>query len=154
MKNKYLLLFLFLGMLILPSNLIGQMSSPEVDFTEETLELFVLALLDVQEIQLEMNNQVETIMQSADIQPERLIEIHQTLSQGIGADSFNQSEIAVYELTMEEIAVVEQEAQQVMTQVVEANGITVEQYNQIIALAQQDQDFMEKIQQLISSMSS
>ena len=155
MKTKLLIFSWFLAILVLlPVGLLAQSPVADNNLTEETLEQFVLALIDVQEVQVEMNNQVEGIMQGADLEPQRLIEIHQTLSQGLSGDSFSQEEIAVYEVTMEEIAQVEQQAQIVMIQVVEENGITVDQYNQIIALAQQDPEFMEMLQQLIASMSS
>lgn len=155
MKNKILISFFLVIILIaVPMNLVAQTTESEIELSEETLELFVLALFDVQEVQVDMNTQVQGIMDNAELAPERLIEIHQSMSQGMENDSFSQDELSVYEDTMEEISQIEQEAQIVMIQVVEENGLTVDQYNQIIALSQQDPEFMEKIQQIIATLSS
>ena len=121
-------------------------------YSDVILEAFVLTLLDVQEVQLSMNMEVESIMQSGELEPERLVEIHQILGQGLDPQGISEQEIEAYEGTLSQIALVEQTAQLNMMEIVQEYGFTVDYYNLIISYAQEDQEFMARLQKLIEEV--
>ncbi len=163
-RNTTFLLTLAGLLLFLPVIMVGA-DENEIEFSLEdlegltpdqyndvVLEAFVQALIDVQDVQLNMNMDVESIMKEGELGPERFVKIHQIVDQGLETDGISESEIEAYKMTLSDISRIEQKAQMTMIEIVQDNGLTAEHYNLIIAYAQQDKEFMTRLQEFVDKV--
>ncbi len=131
-------------MLILPPEAAGE----SLEISDEQLQMFGIAVMSMQEIQLEANQEIDQVIGDSALSEERINEIlqlQQTDPQSL-AEAVPDEDLQEYEKTIELITEVHQEAQEDMVEAVTNLGFEVEEFNQMAQTIQEDPELMQRLQ--------
>lgn len=144
----FLSLLLVLPLVIAPLEA-GAQSAPDTEaVSERELQDFAEALPEVQAIQDEMETEISAAIDQSGLSEERFFEIHQQVQQDPGEDpaaGLEEPELKAYRETLTEITDVQNGAQEKMTAAVEATGLEMRRFYQIVMLAREDRALMERL---------
>ncbi|MFW5801052.1 MAG: DUF4168 domain-containing protein [Spirochaeta sp.] len=125
-----------------------QQPEQEADFSDEEIESFASALVAIEEIQTGMQEDFNVIIEDSGMDSERFYELHShyTQTQGELPEDVSSSESDRFQGVFEELVEAEQSTQEEMITAVENEGLDVETFNAIVAVAQQNPELWEEIQ--------
>ncbi len=130
----------------------GQQQEVKTDFEEEEIEKFVDANLEVTKVQQEAEQEAMAIISENDLEVERFNEIV-AIQQGKSDEEATEEELAAFNAAAQEIMANNQKTQQQMTKVLNENGVTQKEYQQIMMAYQQDEEFRAKVDAVVQEKS-
>ncbi|AFG36433.1 DUF4168 domain-containing protein [Spirochaeta africana] len=121
---------------------------PEQDFSDAEIEAFAAALVEIETIQSSMQQELNDIIENGSMDSERFYELHShfTQTQGTLPEDISSSEEAEFQETFQALVAAEETTQTQMIDAVESEGLDVETFNSIVAVAQQNPELWEEIQ--------
>ncbi len=134
-----------LGAQTLPGN-----EPPPIDpVEEEEIESFAIAYIEVQAIQVELNEQIESRLDESTLDAERFYAINE-MAQNAGSEEgfpgVDDEELAEYRDVLQDLLSIQESLQNEMVEVVTSEELTTERFNEIIVAMQQDPDLAERVQ--------
>ncbi|MFW5684798.1 MAG: DUF4168 domain-containing protein [Spirochaetota bacterium] len=144
----------FLGLalvlpLLLAAPIIGAQSPPGLEQVDEMepvgddeLEHFVVAFIEVQEIQEDLNETTDERIEESELSERRFYEINQIAQQNdeSALASVSDDELTEYRTVLEDVLEIQNEQQAVMLDVVEEEDLTVDRFNRIMLALREDQE--------------
>ncbi|HKK49498.1 MAG TPA: DUF4168 domain-containing protein [Alkalispirochaeta sp.] len=163
-SNQHTYHFGFLARFVVALGVIALMSAPVVaqmqsqgspEVSDQELESFVAALQEVQAVQQDMATQSQESVQSSDMGEERFQELYQARQSGSQpANAATDAENQEFEQLMADIQSIQQESNAAMVEAVEEEGLQVQRFNEIAQAVQQNQNLMQRIQEMAGDGSS
>ena len=124
--------------------------APQTEVSQEELQKFAQAMGQLQTIRQEFEAEMVQAVESEGLTKERFIEISQTLRtpEGQQAPEVSEQEQQSFEKAIMQLRDLQQAAQTQMKEAVQAEGLDVPRFNQILAAIQQDPALQQQIQQM------
>lgn len=121
------------------------------EFTVEELEQFANVIPDLQTIQTAAQANVVTVVEDSGLTAERFNEIAEAQASGESAEAVNVSseEQAAFEVVTGEIEQIESDFLSQREELLEAEGLTVERYQELLAAVQSDPNLLQQIEALL-----
>lgn len=119
---------------------------------EQELQSFVVAYLDVQQLQAEIQESTDARVEQSDLSTERFYEIHQLAQQEESSNALTgveSPELAEYRTVLEDVIEIQQEMQSEMVGAVQEEGLTVERFNEIMVGIREDQDLAGRAEEVL-----
>ncbi|WP_340152162.1 DUF4168 domain-containing protein [uncultured Marivirga sp.] len=133
-----------------------QMPMPQqevsTDFSDQEIETFVEANLDVTKVQQAAEKEAMGIIKENDLELERFNEIV-AIQQGQSDEEASPEEMKAFNAAAQEIMANNQETQSKMVSALEKHDISQEKYQQIMMAYQQDEDFRKKVDTVVQAKS-
>ncbi len=130
----------------------GQQQEVKTDFDEEEIENFVEANLEVTKVQQKAEQEAMQIISENDLDVERFNEIV-AIQQGQSEEEVTTEELAAFNAAAQKIMANNQKTQQEMMKVLNDNGVSEENYQQIMMAYQQDEEFRAKVDAVVQEKS-
>ncbi len=123
------------------------------EVSDEDLQRFGIALISIQQVQIQANEEIESIIDDSELSEERINEILQM--QQLAPDELEselpEDEIAAFEDTIEQVTEVHEAAEEQMYESVEEVGFDIEAFNQLAQTIEQDPELMERLQEMFAN---
>ncbi|MBD1999682.1 DUF4168 domain-containing protein [Leptolyngbya sp. FACHB-541] len=121
------------------------------EVSSEDIEKFARAIAQLQTIQQETQTELLQIVEGQGLTPDRFNEIAEAQQNPqAGADvEISDEELQSFEQAANEITTVRQQTQARFQEAVQAEGLEVEQFNQILAAVQQDPALQQEVEQIL-----
>jgi hypothetical protein len=126
---------------------IGSVTAQNQAVSDTELETFSEVYQDIESIQTELQDNIDTAIKDSGLSEERFYEIYQGMQHGSEASDgsgLNEEEKAQYETALSDIGDVQQEAQDEMVALLNDAGMEVHRFNEILQNIQNDQELMER----------
>ena len=152
MKTCFLLtaaaVFLAIGGMSLVAQEFPEPEQAEVDFTDAEIESFATALVAIESIQTGMQQNFNEIIEDGSIDSDRFYELHShfTQTQGTLPEDVSDTEESEFQDTFQKLVAAEESTQDQMIEAVEQEGLDVDTFHSIVAVAQQNPELWEEIQ--------
>jgi hypothetical protein len=130
-----------------------QQQEVSTDFSEEEIETFVEANLDVTKVQQEAEKKAMGIIEENDLELERFNEIV-AIQQGQSDEEASPEEMEAFNAAAQEIMANNQETQSKMIAALDKHDISQEKYQQIMMAYQQDEEFRKKVDTVVQAKSN
>ncbi len=129
-------------------------TDPQV--SDQELTRFGIALIEVQEIQIEANEVIFETIENATISPDRLDEIFvmQQESPELLAQEVTDQEIEEYFSIMSAINTIHQETEQEILSTLEENAYDLQSFNNMAMKIQEDPELLNRLQNIFSAQQS
>lgn len=126
-------------------------ATPVAEVTSEELEQFASVIPELQTIQESAQAEVTTAVEESGLSAERFNQIAQAQSspEAGGEVEISPEEAAAFEFVVGEIQQIEQDFLAQRQEILTAQGLTVERYQQILAAVQNDPALLQQIQELL-----
>lgn len=128
-----------------------QMAQPATtDFSDETLESFVNANMDIQKVQMQGKEDMKQVIENQenlDIPTYRKIITSKRSAEGEGPD-VSDEQMAAFESAQKEIQNVQMEIQKDMREVIESHELTVQEYQGVQQAYQSDKELQQKVMKM------
>lgn len=127
-------------------------SIPGNEVTDEELQQFGIALVSIQQIEVEANQQIETALDQSELSEERILEImqiHQQSPQEV-QDEVSSDELEEFHHTIEQIGAIHENAQFEMINAVEEAGFDIEEFNELAGLIQENPMLLQRLQMMFA----
>lgn len=148
--------------LLLIAPAVGAQSPPGLEQPEEMepvadeeLEHFVLAFVEVQELQEELGAMTSERIQESDLSEQRFNEINQVAQQSGDSSELSgvdDDELAEYRIVLEDLIEIQNEQSAEMVEVVEDEDLTVDRFNQIMVGMREDQELAARAQEALNEV--
>ncbi|MDA3951551.1 MAG: DUF4168 domain-containing protein [Spirochaeta sp.] len=140
--------------LLIPVATVGAQQAPppggDVEVNDAELEQFVDALEEVRTIQQDIATEAETLVDDSTMERTRFEELLQASQGGQQmGDAPTEAEQQEFAKLVQAIQTIQRESNQAMIAAVEDQGMDIQRYNQIAQAVQQDQELMQRIQELL-----
>lgn len=134
----------------------NDLSYGEGQVSDQELTRFGMALIEVQEIQIEANEEIFATIEDASIAPERLDEIFvmQQESPEMLAQEATEEEIEEYSAVMSAINTIHLETEQEILSSLEQNSYDLESFNNMAMKIQEDPELLNRLQSMFSAPQS
>ncbi len=121
---------------------------PQGAVSDQELQAFGIALISIQEIQSEANEEIGEVIEQSELSEERLSEILQLQQVDPAAigESVADDELREFEVTIGSIEDIHETAQDEMIEEVTQQGFEVEEFNQLSQQIQEDPELMNRLQ--------
>ena len=120
----------------------------ESEYTDEELEMFVEAAMDIMPLQQEAQEKMIEEVEDSGLSLERFNTILEARSQGMESDA-TEEEMEAVRSTLESLEDIQVEYQGKIDEQIEKSGITPEKFEEIFARYQQDPDLQMRINQIM-----
>jgi K+/H+ antiporter YhaU regulatory subunit KhtT len=126
-------------------------ASPETQLTAEELAQFASVIPELQTIQEAAQAEVITAVEASGLSPERFNEIAEAQSspEAAGEVDVSSEEQAAFETVVSEIQTIEQDFLTQREEILQAEGLTVERYREILAAVQEDPALLQQVQEML-----
>ena len=124
--------------------------APQTEISQEDLQKFAQAMEQLQTIRQEFEAEMVQAVESEGLTKERFIEISQTQSnpEAQPTSEVTEEEQQSFEKAIMQLRDLQQAAQTQMKEAVQAEGLDVPRFNQILAAIQQNPELQQQIQQM------
>ncbi|MGJ3235374.1 DUF4168 domain-containing protein [Marivirga sp.] len=130
-----------------------QQQEVSTDYSDEEIETFVEANLDVTKVQQEAEKKAMGIIEENDLELERFNEIV-AIQQGQSDEEASPEEMEAFNAAAQEIMANNQETQSKMIAALDKHDISQEKYQQIMMAYQQDEEFRKKVDTVVQAKSN
>lgn len=121
----------------------------ETEITSDELEKFASALGNIQTVNQSAQKEMMTAVQSADMNIERFNELSQAQQNPNAKVEASPDEMEKFNTASQKVQKVQQNAQAKMQTKIEKAGLTVNRYQEIAAVVQNDPEMQKKLQELM-----
>lgn len=134
-----------------PASPVQAQPQPAAEVSSEDIEKFARAIAQLQTIQQETQTELLQIVEGQGLTPDRFNEIAEAQQNPEAATDveISDEELQSFEQAANEITAVRQQTQTRFQEVVQAEGLEVEQFNQILAAVQQDPALQQEVEQIL-----
>ncbi len=124
---------------------------PTGDVSEEELVKFVDIVQKLQPMGMDAQQKMMAAVQDEGLEVQRFSEIMsaQQMPEGESDAEITPVEMEKYEKAQTAIDKIQDDAQDEMNTIIEANGMSKERYEEIMMIVQQDQDLMQRVQTMM-----
>ncbi len=129
-----------------------QQQEISTDYTDQEIEAFVEANLDVTKVQQEAEKKAMGIIEKNDLDLDRFNEIV-AIQQGQSDEEASSKEMQAFNAAAQEIMANNQKTQSKMLTALENHDISQEKYKKIMMAYQQDEDFRKKVDTVVQAKS-
>lgn len=129
-----------------------QQQEVTTDFSEEEINTFVEANLDVTKVQQEAQKEAMGIIEENDLAIDRFNEIV-AIQQGQSEEEASPKEMEAFNTAAQEIMANNKETQSKMVEALEQHDISQERYQKIMIAYQKDEEFRNKVDTVVESKS-
>jgi len=141
-------LFLFSIALFIGS--VSAQEQPQQDISDADLKMFAAAFQEVQAVNQQLQNKMVGAIKEQGLDIQKFNEIQQA-SQSEGENSeVSEEDMAKYQQSVQAMQAVQQEAQQKMKASIEASGMELEKYQNIMRAVQEDPAMQGRLSELIA----
>lgn len=130
-----------------------QQQEVSTDYSEDEIETFVEANLDVTKVQQEAQKKSMAIIEKNDLDLDRFNEIV-AIQQGQSEEEASAEEMKAFNAAAQEIMTNNQKTQSKMVAALENHDISQEKYQKIMMAYQQDEEFRQKVDSVVQSKSN
>lgn len=130
-----------------------QQQEVSTDYSEDEIETFVEANLDVTKVQQEAQKKSMAIIEKNDLDLDRFNEIVAS-QQGQSEEEASAEEMKAFNAAAQEIMTNNQKTQSKMVAALENHDISQEKYQKIMMAYQQDEEFRQKVDSVVQSKSN
>lgn len=130
-----------------------QQQEVSTDYSEDEIETFVEANLDVTKVQQEAQKKSMAIIEKNDLDLDRFNEIV-AIQQGQSEEEASAEEMKAFNVAAQEIMTNNQKTQSKMVAALENHDISQEKYQKIMMAYQQDEEFRQKVDSVVQSKSN
>lgn len=144
-------IFLLSGFGIAFAQEFQQQQQPDpANITDKELEAFSGAFTEIQDIQQDLDSEIGDLIEQSDFDRDRFNQLYSAYANNNEEQlsQLSDNERRALETLMEKINSLQQEQQQTMMEVVQDNGLTVEDFNTIVAAIQQSPELQERFQEI------
>lgn len=129
----------------------GQEPAAPIEVSDAELEEFVEVAVGTLEIQQQTEMQYPQIIQDAGLTIDKFQEISQAQQMGAANEDIDASEeeLNAFDKAMDDIHELNEEAQEQVVAHIESESMELERYEEIAMALQQDQELMQKVQQML-----
>ena len=128
---------------------VAGVAAAQVSPESSEFESFADALMRVQDVQQNTNEEIEQIIAAAPIDETRFMQIHQEVqTTGAIPPTVEQSEAVAYQETVEEIGEIQMASQEQMIALVEDAGLSVARFNELVNEVQRNPELQQALQSL------
>lgn len=128
-----------------------QQEAPEIEVSDDELELFLEASFSAQEIQTESQQQMVEIVDDEGLDVETYNEIMRSEQTGESAD-VSSDDKEKFENASEQIREIEQDMEAEITEAIEEEGMEMSRFQEINMGIRQDPELQQRVQQMIQEM--
>lgn len=129
-----------------------QQQEVSTDYSDEEIETFVEANLDVTKVQQEAEKKAMGIIEENDLELERFNEIV-AIQQGQSDEEASPEEMEAFNAAAQEIMANNQKTQSKMIAALDKHDISQEKYQQIMMAYQKDEEFRKKVDTIVQAKS-
>ncbi|MFO8030177.1 MAG: DUF4168 domain-containing protein [Cyclonatronaceae bacterium] len=128
-----------------------QEAPPEIEISDEELELFIDASMNAQSVQAESQQEMITIVDEEGIEVSTYNEIIQAQQMGQSMEDIEVSaeDLEKFERANEQIQEIEEQMERQLSEAVEEEGMEMERFQEINMAIQQDPSLQQRVQQMI-----
>lgn len=130
-----------------------QQQEVSTDYSEDEIETFVEANLDVTKVQQEAQKKSMAIIEKNDLDLDRFNEIV-AIQQGQSEEEASAEEMKAFNAAAQEIMTNNKKTQSKMVAALENHDISQEKYQKIMMAYQQDEEFRQKVDSVVQSKSN
>ncbi|SMG50713.1 protein of unknown function [Marivirga sericea] len=130
-----------------------QKQEVSTDFSQDEIETFVEANLDVTKVQQEAQKKSMAIIEKNDLDLERFNEIV-AIQQGQSEEEASEEEMKAFNAAAQEIMASNQKTQSDMIAALEKHEMSQEKYQKIMMAYQQDEEFRKKVDTVVQARSN
>ncbi len=125
-----------------------QQETPSV--SDRELETFSDTFTEIQDIQKDLNNEIDKLVDKSEFSNDRFNQLFSAYvnNNKEQLDQLSDNEQQALSKLIEEINSLQQEQQQTMIETVQDNGLTVEEFNNIVAAIQHDPELQQRFQEI------
>lgn len=125
------------------------------EITDEQLQQFGLALVMIQQIELNANEMIQEVIETSPISEERLQEILMMYQAdpAVADEHVSKEDMEVFEETILDITDVQQAAVEEMVEAVEHYGFEIQEFNQIVHMINESPELLERLQEMFDNWS-
>jgi hypothetical protein len=136
-----------------PTSPVQAQPQPAAEVSSEDIEKFARAIAQLQTIQQETQTELLQIVEGQGLTPDRFNQIAEAQQNPQAATNveISDEELQSFEQAANEITAVRQQTQARLQEAVQAEGLEVEQFNQILAAVQQDPALQQEVEQILQS---
>lgn len=136
-----------------PSTTQEQETPKAAEVSSEELEKFASAFKQIQTIQQDYQGRMVQAVEQQGLSQERYVQIQESQKNPSAQPNseISQEDMQNYEQANATISQLQQEATSKMKEAVQAQGLDIERFNEIIAAIQQDPSLQEQVQQMIQN---
>ena len=120
----------------------------ESEYTDEELEMFVEAAMEIMPLQQEAQRKMIEEVEDSGLSLERFNTILEASSHGMDSDA-TEEELEAVRSTLESLEYIQVEYQEKIDEQIESTGISPEKFEEIFARYQQDPDLQMRINQIM-----
>lgn len=123
------------------------------EVSDEELQSFVSAVSQLQTIQQEAETAMTAAVQTEGLSPERFIAIAQAQRnpEAQPDGEISEAELQTFNRAIAEASEIQANAQTRMEQAVQAEGLTVQRFNQIFAVVRQNPELLQEVRQRLNN---
>ncbi|MGJ3252855.1 MAG: DUF4168 domain-containing protein [Elainellaceae cyanobacterium] len=127
--------------------LIAQQSEPSA-VSDEELDQFITAVVQMESIRADARQEAVTVIEAEGLTPQRFGEILETQRdpEAEASPDVSDSELADFQRALTQIADIQDSARSRMRDAIEAQGMEVERFDEIVEIAQTDQTLQQEIE--------
>ncbi len=124
---------------------------PQVDVSDDELEVFVDASMNAQTVQAESQQEMVAIVNDEGIGVETYNEIMQAQQMGESVDDLDipEDDVVKFESAYAQIQEIEEKMQEQLAHAVEDEGMDMDRFQEINMAIQQDPELQQRVQQMI-----
>ncbi|MFP4114641.1 MAG: DUF4168 domain-containing protein [Spirochaetota bacterium] len=147
--------------LLLVAPIIGAQSPPgfeqgdEIEpVDDEELEHFVIAFVEVQELQDGLNEMTDERIEESELSERRFYEINEIAQQNdqSALSNVDDDELAEYRTVLDDILEIQNEQQTVMAEAVQEEDLTIERFNRIMLALREDQELAARAEEELQAI--
>lgn len=140
-------LFLFSLAFLMGSISAQEQSKPEI--SDADMKLFASAFQEVQAVNQQVQNKMIGAINEEGLDIQKFNEIQQATQAEGGESDISKEDMAKYQKSVQAIQAVQQEAQQKMQAAIEASGIPLDKYQNIMRAVQENPELQAKLSEYI-----
>lgn len=131
-----------------------QEAPPQIEVSDEELELFIDASMNAQTVQMQSQQEMIAIVDEEGIEVNTYNEIMQAQQMGQPIEDLGvtESDLEKFERAQEQIQEVEVRMERDLTEAVEEEGMDMERFQEINMAIQQDPELQQRAQQMIQEI--
>lgn len=128
-----------------------QEAPPQIEVSDEELELFIDASMNAQSVQAESQQEMISIVDEEGIEVNTYNQIIQAQQTGQSMEDIDVSaeDIEKFERANEQIQEIEEQMERQLTEAIEEEGMEMERFQEINMAIQQDPSLQQRVQQMI-----
>lgn len=127
-----------------------EQNTPE-SFTEEQLQKFAQATMDVQQVQMKYQQNMMTVIKEEGMDPQRFSEISQGQQnpEATEESDISDEEMKIYQKVVEKMQSQQESMNEEMQQAITDNGLDMQQYQKMAMSIQQDPEMQQKVRAIM-----